>query len=295
MSRSFFFSLRPVPFSLLSLSRKCSSSSLLDDLSSQLSSLSHISSNLEVVSLFLGELKDGLSSLIGGISSQSDDQGNVQLNLFGSLLDSFGDGLAAQDSSEDIDEDTLDIRVLREDLESNFTLVDRGTTTDIKEVGGFFSVELNSIHGSHGKSSTIDEAPNVSIESNVGKSVLGGLFFVWVNVFRSKRVLSHLEQLLLSELGIVINVQFSIDTVEDSLGIGGPWVDFDLGAIEVAEHFVEVSDLGNGIVLAVAEVEVGNNFIELRSAEALVSFEWVDLDGIWVTLGDFFDFDSSLL
>ena len=45
-----------------------------------------------------------------------------------------------------------------------------------------------------------------TIKSNVGKSVLGGLLFVWVNIFRSKRVLSHLEQLLLSELGIVINV-----------------------------------------------------------------------------------------
>lgn len=126
--------------------------------------------------------------------------------MFSSLLNSFSDGLAAQDSSEDIDEDTLDIGVLREDLEGNFTLVNRGTTTDIKEVGGLFSVELNSIHGSHGKSGTIDEAPDISIKSNVGKSVLGGLLFVWVNIFRSKRVLSHLEQLLLSELGIVINV-----------------------------------------------------------------------------------------
>lgn len=171
----------------------CSFSSLLDDLSSQLSSFSHISSNLEVISLFLSELEDGLSSFIRGVSGQSDNQGDVQINLFSGLGNSFSDGLATQDTSEDVNEDALDIGVLRENLEGNFTLINRSTTTDIEEVGWLFSVELNSIHGGHGESGTVNEASDVSIKSDVGKSVLGGLFFMWINILGSERVLSHLE------------------------------------------------------------------------------------------------------
>lgn len=82
---------------------------------------------------------------------------------------------------------------MRENLEGNFTLINRSTTTDIEEVGWLFSVELDSIHGGHGESGTVNEASDVSIKSDVGKSVLGGLFFMWINILGSERVLSHLE------------------------------------------------------------------------------------------------------
>lgn len=93
-----------------------------------------------------------------------------------------------------------------DDFESGLDSFGSGATTNVQEVGRATAVELDNVHGSHGKTSTVDKTTNGTVETNVVEVVLGSLDFTRVllsGVTEGKGV-------LLSELGIVIKVELSV-------------------------------------------------------------------------------------
>lgn len=102
-------------------------------------------------------------------------------------------------STEDVDEDALDGLLGQQELErlldslgsgsyeardvdddvssraNDTSKQQRPTSSNIKEVGGGSTVEVEDIHGGHGESSTVDEASNRTVELDEVEAVLGSL------------------------------------------------------------------------------------------------------------------------
>ena len=70
--------------------------------------------------------------------------------------ETLGDGVASDNTAEDVNEDSSDLRIASDEVESRLDGLGSGTTTNIKEVGRAAAVELNDIHGGHSKTSTVN-------------------------------------------------------------------------------------------------------------------------------------------
>lgn len=123
-----------------------------------------------------------LLAKISLVTRESHNQGDSKVDKLGSLNDTFGNELAGKDTTENINENSFDLRVSVKDLESSLNLVNVGTTTDVEEVSRRTTIKLDDVHSAHSKTSTVNEAADVTIESNVSKSSLDGLFFMEINI-----------------------------------------------------------------------------------------------------------------
>ena len=89
------------------------------------------------------------------------------MDLASCLNDALGNSIALHDASKDIHEDCFHLGMLTKDLESSFDLRGGCSTANVQEVGWLASLELNDVHGCHGETSSVDHAPDVTIESDV--------------------------------------------------------------------------------------------------------------------------------
>lgn len=96
----------------------------------------------------------------------------------------------------------------------------------------------------------------------------------------------------LSEFGVIINSNFSVNAEKFVLGVSSPRVNFELNAIQIYKHLVEVLQLFNGIFADVIEFK---NIDYLLSDLGGKSFLGLNGENVDVFFVDFFDFDSSIL
>lgn len=87
---------------------------------------------------------------------QTGNDGSAQTHVLDDVDQSLGDGVAADDTTEDVDEDGRNLGVAGDQLESALDGSGSSTTANVKEVGRATTVQLDNIHGSHGKASTVD-------------------------------------------------------------------------------------------------------------------------------------------
>lgn len=109
-------------------------------------------------------LVDDLVSLLVVGTLETGNDGDLEVEGLDGLDQAGSNVVATDDTTEDVDEDGSDLGVAGNELKG---LLDGGggsTTTNVEEVGGLATVELDDIHGSHGKTGTVDEAANVTIE-----------------------------------------------------------------------------------------------------------------------------------
>jgi hypothetical protein len=105
---------------------------------------------------------------------------------------------------------------------------------------------LNNIHCGHGKTSSIYHASNVAVKGNVVEASSDCFFFIIILICSRSEVSSlfvHVKQFLLSEKRIIINVDLSINTINVLLGGNSPWVNLNLGSIELNEHLIKLLKL----------------------------------------------------
>ena len=69
-------------------------------------------------------------------SLETDDERNLEIDLFGRGDDARGDDVALHDAAKDVDEDGLDVVVHGEDLEGLDDLLLLGGAADVEEVRG---------------------------------------------------------------------------------------------------------------------------------------------------------------
>merc|ERR1719422_812791 len=183
-----------------------------------------------------------LNDLLGIINIspfQSHNKRNLEFNRLASIDNSISDGSTVDNSTKHIDKDRLDLVILGDDTECLLDLMFLNTASNIQEVGGFSSVQLDDVHGGHGEAGTIDQTPDVPVQLDVVEAVLGSLHLPGV---RLGRVL-HLKYMFLSEGSIVIKSKLGISSVNLTLRSFREWVDLQLETVDGEECFVQVLDL----------------------------------------------------
>ena len=138
----------------------------------------------------------------------------LQINRLAGIHNSIGDGGAVDDASEHIDKDGLDLVILCDDPEGLLDLVLLDAAAHIEEVGRLAPVQLDDVHCGHGQPGAVHEAPDVPIQLDIVKAVLGGLHLPRVGL---SGVL-HVEDVLLSEGGVVIKPKLGISCVNLNKG-----------------------------------------------------------------------------
>ena len=87
---------------------------------------------------------------------QTGDNGNAQAHLLHNVDQTLRNSVTADDTAKDVDEDRRDLGVAGDEVESRLDGSGGGTATDVQEVGGATTVELDDIHGGHGQTGTVD-------------------------------------------------------------------------------------------------------------------------------------------
>src|SRR5690606_12544729 len=91
--------------------------------------------------------------------------------------DAFSDHVAADDATEDVDEDAFDLVAGQDQLERFDHALLVGTAAHVQEVGRLAAVELDHVHRGHGQAGTIDHAADVAVHGDVVDVQLRGDHF----------------------------------------------------------------------------------------------------------------------
>lgn len=221
---------------------------------------------------------------------KTNNKGNLEVEVTSSSNDTFSNDIALHDTTEDVDEDSLDLGIRGEDLESLLDLLGGSTTTDIEEVSGGTTVELNNIHGSHGETSTVHHAADVTIETDVVEVEEGSSDFTRV----LHGGITESEDLLLAESSVIIEVDLGIDAVALAVS-NNEGVDLDLSSIKSDEHLVEVLELLHGVSLdGILKAEDVSSLGDLLVLDALHDVDRDDVDGLGLGSGDLLDVHTTL-
>ena len=97
-----------------------------------------------------------LVSLLHVGTLETGNDGGAQAHLVDDVDQSLSDGVTADNTTEDVDKDSRHLRIAGDQLESALDSSRGSTTTNIKEVGGATTVQLDNVHGGHGETSTVD-------------------------------------------------------------------------------------------------------------------------------------------
>lgn len=236
-------------------------------------------------------LVDELVGLLHVGALQTGDDGDSEVHGLHDLDETSGNGVATDDTTEDVDENGSDLGIASNELEGTSDGGRSGTTTDVEEVGGLATVELDNVHGGHGKTGTVDETANVTVELDEVQAGLGSLDLVSVLLGG----VAPFEDLLLSEVGVVVEVELGVhaeNLVVRSLGEG---VDLDLGGVLVHEDLVQLLDGRGSIVDALGgEAKLGSDALGHVVGDALVDVDLCGDDGVGVFLGDRLDVHTTL-
>lgn len=232
-----------------------------------------------------------LVSLLHVGTLKTGNDGSAQTHLLHDVDQTLGNGVAADDTTEDVDKDGRDLRVTGDQLESALDGGRGSTTTDVKEVSGVTAVQLDDIHGGHGETSTINQAANVTVQLDEVQAVLSGLDLIGILLGG----IAPREDLLLTELGVLVEAELGIHGKNLVIGGFGQRVDLDLGGITLHEDLVQVLDGGLGVLDALLrEAEVGRDATGDLVGNTLVDVNGGSDDGIGVLLGDGLDIHTTL-
>lgn len=222
---------------------------------------------------------------------ETGNDGDLEVQALDSLDQASGDGITSHDTAKDVDKDGSDLGVAGDELESLLNGGRSGTTTNVEEVGGLTTVQLDNVHGGHGKTGTVDEAADITIELDEVKVGLGSADLIRVLLAG----VAPLKHLLLSEIGIVVETELGVHAENLVVGSLGQRVDLNLGRVLLLEDLVELLDGVLGLLDALlAEAELGGDLAGDLVSHTDVDIDVVGVDGIGVLLGNSLDIHSTL-
>jgi len=202
-----------------------------------------------------------------------------------------GDGVAADDTTEDVDEDGGHLRVAGNELESLLDGGRGGAATNVEEVGRLAAVELDNVHGGHGKTGAVDKAANIAIKLDEVEARLGGANLLGVLLGS----VTLAEDLLLAVIGVVVEAELGIhaqNLVVRGLSEG---VDLDLGGILLEEDLVQLLDGVLSILNALlAEAEANGDVVGDLISDTDVDIDVGGGNGIGVLLGNALNVNATL-
>lgn len=222
---------------------------------------------------------------------QTGNDGDLQVQRLDSVDETVGNSIASHNTAENVDEDGRNLGVAGDQLEGLLDGRGGSTTADIQEVGGLAAVQLDDIHGGHGKTGAVDKAADVTVQLDKVQAGLGGTDLISILL----GLIAHLEDVLLPEVGVVVEAELGIHAHDLVVRGLGQRVDLDLGGVLLAEDLVQVLDgvLGLGDAL-LAEAELGSNIQGHLIGDADVDVDVSGVDGVRVLLGNALDVHAAL-
>src|ERR1041385_2935701 len=107
---------------------------------------------------------EGLFAGLDVVAFEANDQREFEAGFFNGGDDAGGDHIAVHDAAEDVDQNTLHMRVLEDDFEGGCDLLLASAAANVEEVGGAAAEVLDDVHGGHRQSGAIDQAGDRSEE-----------------------------------------------------------------------------------------------------------------------------------
>ena len=231
-----------------------------------------------------------MSRLHVGTLQTSNDR-CLEVHALNNLDETLGNGVTADDTTEDVDEDGSDLGVRGDEVESLADSLGCGTASNVEEVSGRTAVQLDDVHCGHGKTGTVDKAANVTVELDEVEANLGGLDLIGVLLGN----VPPLENLLLAEVGVVVEAELGVHGEDLVVGGLGQGVDLDLGGITLGEDLVQVLDGVLSVLDALLrEAELGRDVAGDVVGDTNVDVDGGGDDGLGVLLGDGLNVHTTL-
>ncbi len=224
------------------------------------------------------------------VAFETDDERDAERDFLRSSDDAVGDDVAVHDATEDVDEDTFDLGIAQDDFEGCRDLFFRRAAADVEEVGGFAAVELDDVHGGHGETSTIDEAGDVAVESDVVESEFAGSDFA--GIFFGG--VTHGGDVFLTIEGVVVEVELGIECDDFVFGGDCERIDLDEGAVGFEVKIPQGGEEFHGLVhLRAAQTKGCGDLAALVGLQANAGMDELFADLLGSLLGDFFDVHAA--
>src|SRR4029077_19015386 len=166
----------------------------------------------------------------------------LQLQLARRGDDARGKHVAAQDASEDVDEDAAHFLIAGEDFEGVLHLVGGGAAADVEKVGRSTAGKFDDVHGGHGKAGAIDHAADGAVELDVVELVIRSFHFE--RVFFVK--VAQLEKILVAIEGVVVEIHFGVERDQAAVAGNDERVDFRERGVGFGEGAIERLQKGHG-------------------------------------------------
>lgn len=230
-------------------------------------------------------------SLLNVGTLETGNDRDLEVQALDGLDKTSGDGVTSDDTTEDVDEDGGDLGVAGDELESLLDGGGSGTTTNVEEVSGLTTVQLDDVHGGHGKTGTVDEAADITVKLDEVEVGLGGADLIGVLLGG----VAPLKDLLLSEVGVVVETELGVHA--ENLVVRGlrQGVDLNLGRVLLAEDLVELLDGVLGLLDALlAEAELGSDLAGSLVSDTDVDVDVVGVDSVRGLLGDGLNVHTTL-
>ena len=202
-----------------------------------------------------------------------------------------GDGVAAHDAAEDVDQDALHLGVGEHQLEGLGDLLGGGAAADVEEVGRLRAEQLDGVHGGHGQAGAIHQATDVAVEGNVGQVELGSLDLGRVLLIE----IAHGDDILVAEQRVRIEVHLGIERHHAAVAGEDQRIDLGEAGVGVPERLVQplqhAARLRHG---GLRHADLARDVVRLGILQAggRVDEDLVDL--FWRMRGNLFDVHAAL-
>src|SRR5690606_9420804 len=141
---------------------------------------------------------------------QAHDHGDRQADLLDRRDDALGDEVAAHDAAEDVDQDAAHLVRGQDQLECLGHALGGRATTDIEEIRGLATGELDHVHRRHREAGAVDHAADVAVHGHVIEIVRARRGFSRVLL----RIVAHRGEIGMAELRVVIRVDLAVECDE---------------------------------------------------------------------------------
>lgn len=150
---------------------------------------------------------------------QTSDNGDTQIHVLHGGNQTFGDGIASDNTAEDVDKDGGHLGIICDQTEGLLDSLAGCPASAVKEVGGFPSVQFDDVHGCHGQPSAVDQTSNITVKLDevetepwvcleyACREICGGHLLCRLNLIGILlSLVSPGKDLFLSKLGIVVEI-----------------------------------------------------------------------------------------
>ena len=177
-------------------------------------------------------------ALLGVRAVEADDHRKLELHLVERLQDPARDLVAARDAAEDVEEDRLHLRILRDHGERIDDSLRVAAAAEVTEVGGPASREGDHVDRRHRQSGAVAADADLAVELHVG-DVLGA----GERLERVGRILvAHLRDLGVPVERVVVHRELRVERLDDPVGRHDQRVHLAQHRVEADERVVELAD-----------------------------------------------------